>query len=241
MRNLLIASLVLSAGCHTTVVNQQPPPPTHSCTNFIQDGDETDVDCGGATCPRCGDGRLCAANGDCASSMCSATSHCQEGAFTVPTDIYAIAGGGELFIMPGQQAGFGITAAMGGSSFRLVWTGDGNVSGTYHEFYGSVYTDGTFTSITPGCSGQCSFDRSSYVAQPYSVPGGERVDFDANNVNDIDGFDFVVDGGASGTGEPVYFDLFIDGNYVPMAIFFADATTGQAAYPQTIPFGLTTQ
>jgi hypothetical protein len=239
MMRYLTASLFFAlAGCHVTTV---VTPPAHSCTNFVRDGDETDIDCGGATCPRCGDGRMCVANSDCASGMCSATSHCQEGSFTVPTDVYAIRGGAGALVAPGTQAGYAITSAVGGSSFRLVWTGDGTVSGTYHEFYGSVYTDGQFSSITPGCSGQCNFDSGGYVAQPYQVSGGERVDFDANNVNDLDGFDFVVTGGTSGIGEPVYFDLFIDGNYIPTAILFTDATSNQAAYPQSIPFGLTTQ
>jgi hypothetical protein len=239
MMRLTLASIVLLAGCHVTT--QPVVVPTHSCTDFVRNGDETDIDCGGHDCAPCGDGRVCSVNTDCASSVCSATSHCQEGAFTVPSDVYSIAGGAGALVVPGTQAGYAITAAAGGSSFRLVWTGDGSVSGTYREFYGSVFTDGQFTTITPGCSGNCNFDSGGYVSQPYSVPGGERVDFDANNVNDLDGFDFVVTGGAMTNGEPVYFDLFIDGRYVPMAIFFTDAQSGQAAYPQSIPFGLVTQ
>jgi len=33
---------------------------------------ETDVDCGGRLCPRCGDGRACLVDGDCSSSNCTA-------------------------------------------------------------------------------------------------------------------------------------------------------------------------
>jgi hypothetical protein len=209
----------------------------------VQDGDETDIDCGGRTCSACGDGRRCLASSDCLSQMCSTTSHCQEGAFSIPTNVYAIRGGAGALVAPGSQAGYAITAALGGSSFRLVWTGDGSVTGTYREFYGSVYTDGQFTTIAPGCNGQCSFDSGGYVSQPYQVAGGERVDFDANNVNDLDGFDFSVAGGTM-NGEPVYFDLFLDGKQdltVMQSIFFTDAATGQSAYPTSIPFGLITQ
>lgn len=212
---------------------------SNQCADFTRDGDETDIDCGGSVCGACGDGRACAVAADCASQTCSASGHCQEAAFTVPTDIYAIQGGAAALVAPGTQAGFAITSANGGSSFRLVWTGDGNVSGQYHEFYGSVYTAGTFSTVTQGCSGQCSVNPGDFISDPYPVTGGERVDFDSANAADLDGFDFVV-AGANG-GEPAYFDLFIDGAYVPMAVLFTDATTGQSAFPSSIPFGLTTQ
>jgi hypothetical protein len=41
-----------------------------SCSNGIQDGDETDVDCGGPSCPPCDTGRHCFAATDCTSSVC---------------------------------------------------------------------------------------------------------------------------------------------------------------------------
>lgn len=239
MRHLLALSLcVVFTGCHPRTVVVQ----NHSCSNFVQDGDESDIDCGGAQCGRCGDGRVCIGAADCASGVCSSSGHCQEGAFTVPADVYAIQGNAGAVVAPGTQAGFAILAASGGSSFRLIWTGDGAVTGTYHEFYGSIYTDGQFASVTQGCGdGSCGFGHNDYLSTPYPVPGGERIDFDSPSATALKGFDFVVNGGASGIGEPVYFDLFVDGQYIPDAIFFTDATTGQSAFPQTIPFGLQTQ
>jgi hypothetical protein len=45
-----------------------------SCTNSVQDGDETDVDCGGAKCTaRCIDGKKCKLGGDCQSGVCGGT------------------------------------------------------------------------------------------------------------------------------------------------------------------------
>ena len=41
-----------------------------TCTDTIQNGDETDVDCGG-TCGACADGAMCAAGSDCTSQVCS--------------------------------------------------------------------------------------------------------------------------------------------------------------------------
>ena len=44
---------------------------TASCTNKSKDGTETDIDCGGTTCPKCSFGKGCAGNGDCASGACA--------------------------------------------------------------------------------------------------------------------------------------------------------------------------
>jgi len=41
-----------------------------SCIDGIDDGTETDVDCGGPTCSPCGVGQHCAANADCATQNC---------------------------------------------------------------------------------------------------------------------------------------------------------------------------
>ncbi|WP_437597220.1 SUMF1/EgtB/PvdO family nonheme iron enzyme [Sorangium sp. So ce590] len=43
--------------------------PSASCTNGVKDGDESDLDCGGA-CPPCLDGQACAAPTDCVSRRC---------------------------------------------------------------------------------------------------------------------------------------------------------------------------
>jgi hypothetical protein len=42
-----------------------------SCRNGIQDPDETDVDCGGSCPTKCGDGRSCVNDSDCAASNCT--------------------------------------------------------------------------------------------------------------------------------------------------------------------------
>jgi len=45
-----------------------PSGPT--CTDGLTNGSETDVDCGGGTCPRCASGKTCATRNDCASARC---------------------------------------------------------------------------------------------------------------------------------------------------------------------------
>jgi hypothetical protein len=44
---------------------------TGSCFDGIQNGAESDVDCGGPVCPRCADGQRCISNSDCSSSTCT--------------------------------------------------------------------------------------------------------------------------------------------------------------------------
>jgi hypothetical protein len=47
-------------------------PTAASCANGMKDGDETDIDCGGATCPACATGHGCSVGGDCVSRVCTA-------------------------------------------------------------------------------------------------------------------------------------------------------------------------
>ncbi len=47
---------------------------TH-CFDTVVDGDETDVDCGGLTCPACSLTKHCARNADCASLGCNPSTH----------------------------------------------------------------------------------------------------------------------------------------------------------------------
>ena len=40
------------------------------CNDYLKNGDETDIDCGGAACPKCKDGKACKAAADCVSGIC---------------------------------------------------------------------------------------------------------------------------------------------------------------------------
>ena len=48
------------------------------CSSGVIDGDETDVDCGGATCPACVIGGDCTDNGDCSTGFCEPNGVCRE-------------------------------------------------------------------------------------------------------------------------------------------------------------------
>jgi hypothetical protein len=45
--------------------------PGQTCSDGIKNGTETDVDCGGSTCPRCAIGKTCTSRNDCASARCA--------------------------------------------------------------------------------------------------------------------------------------------------------------------------
>lgn len=71
-----------------------------TCADGVANGDESDVDCGGA-CPACGDGATCGSGADCLSSDCAAgvcesTPSCDDG----------VLNGGELGVDCGGPCGF---------------------------------------------------------------------------------------------------------------------------------------
>ena len=191
-----------------------------SCSDGVHNGDESDVDCGGS-CGTCADGRACRSNDDCASGTCSSIGRCGDGGVGATSLVYQTS---TAPVPLGMQAPyFGIAAA--GTSFRLVWVGDGQA-----RVSGWVTTTGTFSAYDPGCGGLCG--APTMAMAPYSVPGGARIDFESATSSALAGFDFVV------TAEPVYFHLYIDGVAVPARVIFPDAS-GNPASPTAIPFGLT--
>jgi hypothetical protein len=46
---------------------------TPTCTDGIENGEESDVDCGGSSCNGCADGKACTADSDCTNQYCDAT------------------------------------------------------------------------------------------------------------------------------------------------------------------------
>ncbi len=60
-----------------------------TCTDGKKDGKETDIDCGGSTCPACADEKTCETNMDCSSGVCT-NGICQS-----PTCTDGVMNGGE--------------------------------------------------------------------------------------------------------------------------------------------------
>jgi len=209
--------------------------PVRHCNDGIRNGDESDIDCGG-TCGACDLGFHCLGDTDCISTFCGVDARCTPDVTTLPStagaSTFLIDPGVGIVVQPGTQAGYGITANVGGS-YRLVWTGDRGSSGTYREFAGTVWTGGTFDSITAGCADDaCPLESDDFLSAVTPVSGGAVITFDTFATTGIDGFDFTS------TTEPVFFDLNIDGQRYPTLVFFPSG--GAAASPDAVPFGLTT-
>jgi hypothetical protein len=45
--------------------------PGKTCSDGIKNGAESDVDCGGGTCPRCQGGQICTSRNDCHTALCT--------------------------------------------------------------------------------------------------------------------------------------------------------------------------
>lgn len=60
------------AGTCRAATTNEPGPVAATCSDGVRNGNETDVDCGGPSCPKCADGRACVAGSDCVSGVCSA-------------------------------------------------------------------------------------------------------------------------------------------------------------------------
>ncbi len=151
------------------------------------------------------------------------------------TTVYDIAIGQPSSVEPGAQVGYGITALATGS-YRFKWTGDASVNLTgYREFWGSAWTTGHFSNLIPGCAnGGCPLeaDQGDYVSNIITVTGGERIDWDTIASTGFDGFDVSTD------TDPVYVDLFVDGNHLAGLVYLPLAPDGTIGSPSALPFAV---
>ena len=67
-----VPSDCVSGGCDETLAVCA----TASCSDGHRNGDETDVDCGGGSCPQCGEGKGCSQPLDCESHICQMAPGC---------------------------------------------------------------------------------------------------------------------------------------------------------------------
>ena len=153
------------------------------------------------------------------------------------TFAYRIATGKPSGINPGQQVGYGIMV-LGAGQFRFTWTGDAQSHGAgAREFWGSVWTRGHITDLSPGCAGECALETATdYLSGVQPIEGGERVDWDTIATTLTDGFDLTTH-----NGEPLYVDLFVDGQHSPSVVFFTSAETDTVTSPAVLPFAVTSQ
>jgi hypothetical protein len=74
------------------------------CNDGVQDADETDIDCGGATCQACADGKKCKAGGDCVDKICTLPDGGTIGTCAAPTCTDGVQNGTETDVDCGGMA-----------------------------------------------------------------------------------------------------------------------------------------
>jgi hypothetical protein len=63
----------VGADCTSGICTPQKTCAAATCSDMVKNGSETDVDCGGPTCPKCANTKACAQDGDCVSGDCAGT------------------------------------------------------------------------------------------------------------------------------------------------------------------------
>jgi beta-glucosidase len=147
-----------------------------TCTDGTKNGAETDVDCGGGTCPDCVDGRICSVNGDCTGNNCVSGTCCS--VLSAPTGLSA---------MPGNaQVSLSWNAASGAESYNVkratVAGGPYSTVGTSAtpSFVNGSLTNGTTYFFVTSAVNTCgavsteSANSSSVSATPTTCTDGVR-------------------------------------------------------------------
>ena len=130
---------VFFAACAPSGARGNEPP---SCDDGVKNGDESDVDCGGSTCPRCVDGLACTGGDDCASKVCNKTC-------SAPSCSDGVQNGDELGVdcggpvCPVVYAGIGCTQGTNGSQVCTSYSGGPKftVTVTWSAAGGNAYVD----------------------------------------------------------------------------------------------------
>jgi hypothetical protein len=101
---------------------------TPTCSDLVENGSESDVDCGGVVCPFCDAGQSCNAGSDCATGGCTASvcgSWAKQFGNTEADVAYAVAvdSQGDIFV----AGWFALTVSFGGPTLSASGTADGFV------------------------------------------------------------------------------------------------------------------
>jgi hypothetical protein len=134
---------------------------TPTCTDGVQNGNETDVDCGGGTCPPCATGKKCVVNTDCAGTDFCTHRICTEPNLTAiwgasDTDIFAVGSGGAILNYNGT-----------------AWSR--MTSGTSNDFL-AIYGTSSSDVWAVGSDVLAHFDGTSWNSS-YTGPTGESTDY----------------------------------------------------------------
>lgn len=111
-----------------------------SCTDQAQNGAETDVDCGGGTCTKCGSGMMCTIDDDCRSGSCASDKCADAFAATAPVtqsgNMWRITLGTVIFEVDSAVAGKIATFSIDGTDVVVK-----NMAATGSVFWTSPQSD----------------------------------------------------------------------------------------------------
>ncbi len=169
-----------------------------SCTDDVRNGAETDVDCGGGTCPRCLVGSACAAPSDCTTALCvgsrcaarplggectgdgdcaSGTS-CADGVCCVPrsgpTDVWT-----RLAAMPTLRY-YPAAVTLNGQIYVLggIWYVEGAGSGAVAANERYDPTSGAWTILAPMPAARSNVIAASAAGHVHVFSGTDHWDYD---------------------------------------------------------------
>ncbi len=131
---------------------------TH-CADGVQDADETDTDCGGATCAPCSDGKKCLQGSDCVDRVCNGSHLC-----AAPSCADGVRNGNETDVdcggsvcptcANGKQCQIGTDCTSGDCTTNVCTALCGNAV----RESGEQCDDGNITNLD-GCSATCQFEQ----------------------------------------------------------------------------------
>jgi hypothetical protein len=147
-----------------------------SCTDDVQDGNETDIDCGGGAfgsspaCPRCADGKKCQMNSDCVDGVCGgpAPTTCLP-----PTCNDHVQNQGETDVdcggpCPGCKPGQ--TCGTSNTNCASILTCSGTCQCPLNMAPASIPPNATYPTGTSYCIDQSEADINDYMAWLNTIP-----------------------------------------------------------------------
>jgi hypothetical protein len=115
------------------------------CGNGVKDGDESDVDCGGATCGKCALDKGCAGQSDCAAGTCD-SNVCRAGTFTALADMptgrsdaaVALGPDGKIWVLGGMVGSSAVTKVEVYDPTKDSWSSATSM-GTARAHFGAAF------------------------------------------------------------------------------------------------------
>ncbi len=192
----------------------------------MKNGSETDVDCGGLSCPACAVTKACLLDTDCVDSGVCDTGKCRDAVSCAEVLLHhPTSKDGMYTIAPaGVAASFGAVCDMtrGGGGFTLLLKANGD---TTLNYFASAWTDTTLLNQTDLTTGAGNAKYMSFLSVPLTTLRGE-----------LDGFLYSQTFGAATTAQTLF-----GGNAAVVANFPTIGTGANWSYqPNCQTFGVNT-